>query len=399
MGTGWTPWTPRGTSTTKSITRRSWPGSRRAPTRFPPNCAPVTFFFTAAFPPTCPRATPTPTTTRRPTVRSPNPDQRFWKEYIDYVIGVWRDPYGNIQHPGSPTCSYGPDFTAGSKAIKISGPDYKYQWSYSSFIDPNDNPKRPRHRLWFGPMTMIQFLSDTGLLPGTTHDLSMYAAKMGVNGALLDIQTNHPNDLVSLVMFSRPCYSGDPSGAGQFSVPRVGLTRDYTSLINALWFPPNSGSADVRPWDANDQQTPRAHGDYCSNTSTDYGLMLAYNQFSGNTGIAVIGHGRVRPKGAQKIVILETDGMANEATSATATTSPCAYQSYYNVGTLGSYSASGSSASQSATTLPADLRLDSTPAATDCRARHTQGAVQLSSIAFGAIFEPTASGIGAGYRR
>ena len=67
-------------------------------------------------------------------------------------------------------------------------------------------------------------------------------------------------------------------------------------MINALWFPPNSGSADVRPWDANDQQTPRAHGDYCSNTATDYGLMLAYNQFSGNSALQSSGHGRLRPQ-------------------------------------------------------------------------------------------------------
>ena len=58
---------------------------------------------------------------------SPDPSVRFWKEYIDFVIGVWHDPSGNIQVPGTSTCSYGPDFTAGASSsgtgISISGPD------------------------------------------------------------------------------------------------------------------------------------------------------------------------------------------------------------------------------------------------------------------------------------
>jgi len=321
-----------------------------------------------------------------------NPDQRFWKEYIDYVIGVWRDPFGNIQRPGNPSCSYGPDFTAGTgKAITVSGPDYKYKSNYAAFIDPNDNPKRPRHRLWFGPMTMIQYMSDTGLLPGTTHDISMIAAKLGIAGALQDIQNNHPNDMVSLIMFSRPNFAGEPAGAGQFSVPRVSLGRDYASMANALWLPPNSGSADVRPWDTNDQQTPRAHGDYCSNTATDYGLMLAYNQFSSNPSLRASGMGGWGRKGAQKIVILETDGMANVATSAgTANNGP--YQSYYNIGPLGSYSLSGTSAAQSAEDVATRLCDLDTDGGSPPGYAQPRKPVMIHCIAFGAIFESTASG-------
>src|SRR5262249_17696480 len=52
---------------------------------------------------------------------------RFWKEYIDFVSGVWHDPTGNIQTPGNPSCSYGTDFTPGTSTggsgISISGPD------------------------------------------------------------------------------------------------------------------------------------------------------------------------------------------------------------------------------------------------------------------------------------
>src|SRR5207245_1285116 len=63
---------------------------------------------------------------------------RFWKEYIDFTLGVWRDPYGVVQRPigqdggaGGPSkgsaCSFGPDFVAGTgqsgQDVHISGPD------------------------------------------------------------------------------------------------------------------------------------------------------------------------------------------------------------------------------------------------------------------------------------
>ena len=54
-------------------------------------------------------------------------------------------------------------------------------------------------------------------------------------------------------------------------------------MINSLWYPPNSSSADVTPWDANGLNTPHAHADYDCNTATSYGLMLAYNQFSSSS--------------------------------------------------------------------------------------------------------------------
>src|SRR5205807_1511323 len=154
--------------------------------------------------------------------------QRFWKEYIDYVIGVWRDPYGNVQNPPRPACSIGGDFTCGSatsgNGVSISGPDVKDP-SGKFYIAATDNPKRPRHRFWFGPMTLIQYLSDTGLNPGTAQDISMSLAKLGVNGALQDIQNNHPNDLVSMILFSRPQYSNDPPGTGAFNNVQYALSR------------------------------------------------------------------------------------------------------------------------------------------------------------------------------
>jgi hypothetical protein len=201
----------------------------------------------------------------------------------------------------------------------------------------NDNPWRPRHRMWFGPMTMVQYMSDTGNFPGSTHDISMYPMKNGVGGALKDIQNNHPNDLVSMILFSRPVFNNDPPGCGAFSQAQYNLTNDYAAMINSLWLPPNSGSSDVRPWDANGQQTPRAHGDYDANTASVHGFMLAYNQFSGSTtlqsppggGPAVGGFGR---RGATRLVIYETDGMANEdSIPQSGFNNAGAYNSYYRI--------------------------------------------------------------------
>ncbi len=315
-----------------------------------------------------------------------NADQRFWKEYIDYVVGVWRDPLGNIQHPGNPACSYGPDFTAGSgRTPTITGPD----GGSSPFIGSSDNPKRPRHRLWFGPMTMVQYLSDTGLLPGTTHDVSMVAAKLGVAGALQDVKINHPNDLVSLIMFSRPPYSGEPSEVGQFGLPQVPMTNDCAALTNGLWFPPNSSTGDVRPWDPNGMQTPRAHGDYNSNTATDYGFMLAYNQFSSNQSLVSSRVGGLGRKGAHKIVILETDGMANQASTASFSNGG-AYQSYYKVGPFGSASTSGTAPATSCQAVA--QRICALDTASPPGYAQPQRPVEIDCIAFGAIFESTASG-------
>jgi Flp pilus assembly protein TadG len=322
-----------------------------------------------------------------------NQDQRFWKEYIDFTLGVWADPFGNIQKPGNPSCSYGPDFTAGSASagtnVSITGPDALF--AGQTWINPTDNPQRPRHRFWFGPMTMIQYMLDTGLLPGTAQDISMIAAKLGIQGALQDIQNNHPNDLVSLVMFSRPNFAGEPAAAGQFSQPQVLLTADYNSLINALWYPPNSGTNDVRPWDANGLQSPRAHGDYDSNTATSYGLMLAYNQFSSSTTLQAAGIGGWGRKGAEKLVILETDGMAN-VSSNVGTTNNGSYNSYYNTPPISTISASGNNADTDAKNVATVLTSLTTSNNPIPGFSTPTDPVTIQCIVFGAIFEPDASG-------
>jgi Flp pilus assembly protein TadG len=324
-----------------------------------------------------------------------DPSQRFWKEYIDYVVGTWRDPFGNFQPPPNPSCSMGGDFTSGSSSggqyVSISGPDSAStpDGNGNPFINPTDNPKRPRHRFWFGPMTMVQFMSDTGLFPGTTTDISMLPAKLGIAGALTDVQMNHPNDLVSMLLFSRPVYSSDPVGVGNFSEPQYNLSRDYSGMINSLWFPPNSSTADVTPWDPNGQQTPRAHGDYCANTATSYGFMLAYNQFSSNASLrsqAVGGFGRV---GAQRLVILETDGMANVATVQNFTNGG-PNNSYYNILPGDSVQISGNDPGQDAIQVAQKICALTTDNTNGPGFSTPTKPVLIHCIAFGAIFEPTA---------
>jgi Flp pilus assembly protein TadG len=240
-----------------------------------------------------------------------DPNQRFWKEYIDWTLGVWRDPNGNVQHAQNPTCSMGPDYMYGAGAGTLNPPPL----NEIPEMNYGDNPWRPRHRLWFGAMTMIQFLSDTGMLPGTAHDISMYTMKVGVGAALTDIENNHPNDRVSMLLFSRPQYANDPPNSGTFNQAQYCMSNDYTSMINALWFPPGTSSQDVRPWDTNGVQTPRAHGDWNANTASSYGFMLAYNQFSSSTDLTATSQGTVGGLGrvgASRLVVYETDGMANE---------------------------------------------------------------------------------------
>jgi hypothetical protein len=270
-----------------------------------------------------------------------------------------------------------------------------------TLMNPTDNPKRPRHRFWFGPMTMVQYMMDTGILPGISTDISMLPAKLGIQGALTDVQNNHPNDMVAMLMFSRPHYSGEPAEVGQFTYPVNSLSRDYAGMINSLWFPPNSSKSDVTPWDANGLNGPHAHGDFDANTATSYGMILAYNQFSSSTVLSGGSQGGgLGRKGAQRLLILETDGMANMAStvpfvkSVTTGANPT-NNSYYNVG------------GDNATTSATDPTTDAVNVATKICAQVTDTTngpgfatptkpVIIHCIAFGALFMPDANGAAGG---
>jgi Flp pilus assembly protein TadG len=320
-------------------------------------------------------------------------NQRFWKEYIDYILGMWRDPFDSQRAPGSPACSYGPDFTWGTIAINTrptAAPASPTGRVLPQYMNYADNPKRPRHRGWFGPMTMVQFISDTGLNPGTVHDVSMIAAKIGIQGALETIKNNHPNDLVSLIMFNRPRFNTDPPQVGAFSQAQIGLSRDYQGMIDALYYPPGSSLFDVRPWDSNGVQTPRSYGDFIGNTCTNYGLMVAYNQLSSSAALRSSLLGGTGRKGAQRLIVLETDGMANVAANASFSDNG-PNNSYYNIGPSDNVTPGGSprDAALAVAQRLCALESDSTNGPGFATARKP---VILHCVAFGAVIEPTASG-------
>ena len=353
-----------------------------------------------------------------------DPDKRFWKEYIDWVLGVWRDPTGSIQHTFTSTCSVGPDFrydstgtvtTPGTVILNglpaVQGTAPNQHQPYMNYLD---NPWRPRHRMWFGPGTMIQFMMDCGYLPGTTHDVSMYPMKQGVGGALTDIQNNHPNDLVAMLLFSRPVYNNDPAGIGRFNVPQFNLTNDYASMLTSLWVPPGSGAlgSDVKLFgDSNAVLIPAAHADFDANTASSFGFMQAYNQYSGaaalvnQTGMGGSGTvtlGGLGRKGATKLVIYETDGMANEdSTPSSGPTNGGSYNSYYNIRPSDTVNGNGYSETNLLKVVEAICNRDDGTAVSVPTGYPTPPGlpgyatvnrpVTVQCIAFGAIFENSSS--------
>lgn len=277
-------------------------------------------------------------------------NQRFWKDYIDFVLGVmqtgpssWEVITGIDSSQGEQGLTgYGGDYTWGT--IKISAkPSGRY-------MDYADNPKRPRLHFWFGPLTMIDFLGCYNLWyrvtpsasrycwwPGTCHESPMYQCKLGIQAALIDIKTNHPNDNVALIYFSTPRTSAT-TAAARYNRAISPLSRNYQRMIDALWYPlstiDNPGTT-INPYDYDsNMEVPRAMGGTCF----PYPLMLAYNQFSCNASLqtfnpppAPLGDaGGLGRKGAQKVVILETDGAPN-TTAGAAFVNNGPHNSYYKI--------------------------------------------------------------------
>jgi Flp pilus assembly protein TadG len=275
-----------------------------------------------------------------------NLDERFWKGYIDYVLGVVDSggSYYSVSSGSSGATGYGRDVSWGTVQITPNS-SLKRNMGQLPYMHYGDNPLRPVTKFWFGPQSMIDFLENFAIgymnngsniwWPGTCHEAPLYACKLGVQAALTDIQNNHPNDLVSLIFFSDPKTSANDYFS-RFNRARVGLSRSYTNMIESLWYPPptiGDSSATVTPYDSKNIEVPRAFGSTCY----AYPLMVAYNQFSGNTTLQTYSSGQptgdaggMGRKGAQKLIIFETDGAPNTTANA-ALTSLGAYNSYYNI--------------------------------------------------------------------
>jgi hypothetical protein len=161
---------------------------------------------------------------------------------------------------------------------------------------------------------MVDFITGTATgtnwLPGTCHEAQCWQLKVAMNSVVNDVQNNHPNDTVGMVMFAANAYNG----------PRVAQGLNYSTLQNALFYPfsllSKIGSGDTTTEEcpyttsfANSLQgneIPNANGSTDPNT----GLAYAFNLLSSSNQLPTSTYGSAR-RGASKLVILETDGIPN----------------------------------------------------------------------------------------
>ncbi len=280
-------------------------------------------------------------------------DQRFWKEFIDYVLGFQQTGSSTYQDI-SAMAGYGSDFLWGTKSI-TSPP------SATQYMNYSDNPARPLLRYWFGPMAMVDFLHNMNLSeqqisgfflkePGDGYEAPLYSGKQAFLAAVHTMQQNHPNDWFTIICYSWPRSASNGTvvsgqGYGRFNCVRSPLGPNYNYALSALLFPFSTINSDgscnnteITPYTADPAtgsipsadlvDTPRGDGDTCF----AMGLMLAYNQFATTapsdgtlrsyvssapisfpSGMA----GGMGRKGAQKVIIFETDGLPNCTASAT----------------------------------------------------------------------------------
>jgi hypothetical protein len=292
------------------------------------------------------------------------------------------------------------------------------------YMNYTDNPYRPKHQFWFGPMSMVDYLGNYNLAtavggvahhwwPGNVHEAHSWACKCGVQTAIQDIRNNHPNDFVGMAFFSSPKYSA--SGVGHHNLAVVPMGRNYQGLIDSLWFPPGTvvgGQTEITPYDQNIMEGPRADGGTCPGM----GFMLAYNQLSssatnlrfyaqpsyplpsaqtpnyrGNAG----GLGR---NGAQRLVIFETDGFPN--TRAVASTSGSGADTYYQIriqnpantsaGTNVEWPTGGGYANSEVYTVVQQICAMTT--ATPPGYSTIRKPAQVQTIGYGSIFDPANAG-------
>jgi hypothetical protein len=246
-------------------------------------------------------------------------DERFWKEYIDYVVGAgsyapFRKMYSVSASNTHNSRKYGGS-TAPDPAIDTNDLTTPYNMSYL------DNPIHPRAHFWFGPLTMIDFLLPytgafgEGMISGSHHEAQTWQVKAGVQSALDDIKKNRPNDTANLIFFSH---------LNQYVNPKSSLTDKYDDLKKLLWFPSDIGgppatylsnsSAEIRPYTSSwgafgTANIPRGEGGTCPHQ----GFRVAFNQFSSNAAApSSSGIGR---NTAGKMLIFETDGVPNRYVS------------------------------------------------------------------------------------
>jgi hypothetical protein len=267
-------------------------------------------------------------------------DKAFWKNYIDFVLGI-----GNYTSAGN---LYGAADSWSSAPQSISASTmntFKYSWEASGklpYMRYIDSPRRPRLHMWFGPLSMSNFLTQVNGTTynwnaGTVYEAHSWQLKAGMNSVISDVKSNHPNDYAGLVFFSS-VHNG----------VRVGLSQNYLALKNALFYPRslypqvNTGTdvtSELRPY-TNTSLTGYSTSDIPNaggSTDPDTGLMYAFNLLSPSSVSAAtaLGTGAGR-RGAQKIIIFETDGVPNSYSAVTF--NKMGYNSYYAPGSFTSAS-------------------------------------------------------------
>lgn len=362
-----------------------------------------------------------PSTINVNTFPPPDPNQRLWKEYIDEVLGV-QQTGGSGTNPTYNTnpesrSGYGGDFAWGT----ASSSGQPTNWPTSTYLSYTDNPERPKLRLWFGPLSFVDFLGNYNASdpsnnnsarlwwPGTVTESPTYQAKLAIQAALKNTLQNHPNDNIGLIFFSSPKSSA--TGTGYYNYTRTPLCRDARLLINSLWFSPKviSTNAEISIYNSSGASTgdiydvPRANGGTCYSMP----LMLAYNQFSSNTSLVNYtanapagtagGYGR---NGASKLLVFQTDGMVNTGASATVVSSTTG-TGYYpvRIADANNLSATGSEFPTGVTgvTFSTGATQSQTIAQQMCNNltaggfSTTRKPVKIHCIAFGTLFEPTNS--------
>ncbi|MDY3562860.1 Tad domain-containing protein [Gemmata sp. JC673] len=261
-------------------------------------------------------------------------DKGFWKLYIDYVLGI-----GSYTGAGN---LYGAADSWSASAASVTASDmttYRFTWEVSAsrpYMRYTDSPRRPRLHLWFGPLSMMDFLSSAtsgNWTAGTVYEAQCWQLKAGVNAVLDDVKNNHPNDYSGLVYFAAQQHNG----------VRIPLGQNYKRIQNALFYPRNLVDAitngdvtsEYRPYTSTSlggygqDVIPNASG----TTDPATGLGYAFNLLSPSTITAAkaVGTGNGR-RGAQKIVIFETDGVPNEYR--VPTFNARGYNSYYTLGSV-----------------------------------------------------------------
>jgi hypothetical protein len=284
-------------------------------------------------------------------------DQRFWVEFIDHVLG-FRQTASGVYTDISSQAGYGSDFTWGTTAQ--SAPP-----STTQYMSYTDNPLRPNLRYWFSPILMVDYLQNYNMStnvsnyffmqPGDSYEAPIYTAKQAYLAAVNTMQSDHPNDWFTVVPYSWPRTSATSSG--RLNCVRSPLGTNYNYATAALLFPFSTINADgsannteITPYAADPAtaaipssdfaDTPRADGD----TSFAMALMLCYNQFAvtSSTDTTLRSYATSSPitfpsgmaggmgrKGAQKVIIFETDGLPN--CSATASLVNAGSYSYYKI--------------------------------------------------------------------